>query len=100
MFCCARFADTVPSFDGWKDSRIYRNGFCAACLVKGKQTKLPTRAKALNHWSADGSGKDKSATIRDCSFSSLPVWEGLADWAREQNSEKDRTRLKKLELER
>ena len=27
---------------------------------------LANRAKALNHWSADGSGKEKAGTIKDC----------------------------------
>ena len=45
---------------------------------------MPSRAKAVNHWASDGSGKDPNATIKNCPFShTVP---GLVTWARDQNA--------------
>ena len=68
----------------------FLTGTCAACLRHNVKQKLANRAKALNHWCADGSGKTQSGTVSDCHFShEVP---GLVSWAREQNALKQSAR--------
>ena len=78
----------VEEFKGWKDPRAYHAvlGVCVPCHDGKRTTKLPTRAKALNHWSANGSGKDKAATIRDCPLASKVP--GLVAYARAENKKR------------
>jgi hypothetical protein len=53
---------------------------------------LKNRAKALNHWACDGSGKsDASGTIKDCLTAGCVP--GLVGYAREQNVAKKQARL-------
>ena len=55
-------------FETWKDPRAYNAVIkdCQPCYANGKRVALSNRAKALNHWAANGSGKDRAATTRDC----------------------------------
>jgi hypothetical protein len=49
--------------------------------------KLPNRAKALNHWAADGSGRnDSTGTIKDCPV--VGNVQGLRAWARSENKQR------------
>ena len=72
-------------FTTWKDPRGYNSSekCCAPCFAKGRRVALTSKAKALNHWACDGSGKDPSATIKDCLLAAhVP---GLMQFARAQN---------------
>ena len=76
----------------WKDDRCYTVATeqCAACNAHGICRVLQNRAKALNHWSKDGSGKD-AATIKDCPYSQEVA--GLVEFARSENAAKETARL-------
>ena len=76
----------------WKDPRIYdaATSQCACCLRNGRNQKLPNRVKAINHFASDGSGKEKSGTIKDCPYAHKT--EGLVTYARLQNDIKNAAR--------
>ena len=80
-------ACAVAPFESWKDPRGYHATLkcCVPCLAAGRpKVSLPNRSKALNHWAADDSGRDPSATIKNCMTSaSVP---GLREYARQQNA--------------
>ena len=89
----------IEPFVTWKDPRAYNAvvGCCQSCHAVGRTVKLPSRAKALNHWSSNGSGKDPAATIKDClTVRSVP---GLMEWARSGNVRKKDNRHHKHDLD-
>ena len=69
----------------WKDPRAYGAVLqrCQPCHAKGIERILQNKAKAVNHWAGDGTGrKDKTATIRVCwEAHSVP---GLVAYARKE----------------
>jgi len=78
---CVSEEPAVEPFANWKDPRGYVPvlACCAACWQGGQGPKiaLPSKAKALNHWAANGSGRDPAATIKDCVNScSVPCCQG------------------------
>ena len=81
--------DTAP-FVTWKDPRCYNKllSCCQCChLADRERVKLPKRAKALNHWEADGSGRnDSTGTIKDCPV--VGNVQGLRAWARSENKQR------------
>ena len=89
------------AFTGWRDPRCYHAllGRCQPCHDNNvsKPVKLTSRAKDLNHWSADGStsGKDKAAIIKDCPW--VDKVPGLKTWARAENKLRKMKRQSKIE---
>ena len=91
----------VEPFANWKDPQGYVPvlACCAACWQGGKGPKiaLPSKAKALNHWAANGSGRDPAATIKDCVNSCLVP--RLREFARQELKARALARTKKKQLE-
>jgi hypothetical protein len=63
-------------------------------MDKGRRIALANKAKALNHWACDGSGKDPNATIKDCSLACRVP--GLVAYARSENRLKTEARNMRL----
>ena len=63
-------------------------------MLKGR--RIAHKAKALNHWACDGSGKDPTGTIKDCSLARTVT--GLVEFARAENKSKvEARRARELE---
>ena len=97
---CAEAPTVTAPFKNWKDPRGYHAilRVCAPCHAVGRSTALPNRGKALNHWAADGSGKQTSGTIKDCPCSHKIA--GLQQFARAQNRLKAPAREEKISTAR
>ena len=83
----------------WKDPRAYNAVLqrCQPCHAKGIERLLQNKAKAINHWAGDGTGKrDATATIRGC-FEAHTV-PGLVVYARQEIKSKLQAREAKEEL--
>lgn len=99
LTCTGAPPEECAKFESWKDPRSYNAVLkaCQPCNARGRRVVLSSRAKALNHWAANGSGKDPTATIKDCLCSSMVP--GLVAYAREQIALKKQQRQLKGDLE-
>ena len=82
----------------WKDPRAYNAVLqrCQPCHAKGIERLLQNKAKAINHWAGDGTGKrNATATIRGC-FEAHTV-PGLVVYARQEIKSKLQAREAKEE---